>query len=119
LSPAELNLPEARAKSGHASAIYLAIVGRQASGRDGSNYTIQSCFRANPPRIVIRRVGHLARALPRRAVAGAVWVGAVVETLEILAVVPVVAGVAHAPGDGELDRAPTVEGAVILAVLRL
>ena len=46
-------------------------------------------------------------------------VGAVVEALEVLAVVSVIARMAHAPGDGKLDRAPAVEGAVVLTVLWL
>lgn len=70
------------------------------------------------PRVVVRRVGHLACAYPRGAVAGPVGVGAVVETLEILAVFPVVPGGTHAPRHWELDGAPAVEGAIVLTVLR-
>ena len=69
------------------------------------------------PGVVVRRVGHLARAPSRRAVASSVRVGAVVEALQVLAFVPVVPRVTHAPGHGELHRAPAVEGAVTRAVL--
>lgn len=69
------------------------------------------------PCVVVRRVGHLARALPRRNVARSVWVGAVVEALEVLAVIPVVPRVAHASGYRKLDGAPPVERAVVWTVL--
>lgn len=70
------------------------------------------------PCVVVRRVGHLALALARRAVAAPVRVRAVVEALQVLAVIPVVSRVTHTPRNWKLHRAPTVEGAVVCAVLQ-
>lgn len=44
-------------------------------------------------------------------------IGAVVEALQVLAVISIVSGVAKAPRHGELDRANPVERAVIRAIL--
>lgn len=73
---------------------------------------------ARSPRVVVGGVRHLTSAIAGVAVARSVWVGAIVEALEVLAFIPVVARVAHAPRNGELHRTPSVEGTVVLAVLR-
>ena len=70
------------------------------------------------PSVVIRRINHLAYALPRRAVARSVRERAIVEAIQVLAVVTVVPRVAHAARDRELHGAPPIERAVVRAILR-
>jgi hypothetical protein len=81
------------------------------------------CKAVELPCVVVRIVDRVAVAFAGADAkllvpdADTVWVTAVVETILVLAVIAVIAWVAHAPRDGKLDGAPTAEAAVVWAVL--